>query len=144
MVTSHHRQVTIVTYKVAPMSEVHLAISALLSSRCGGRALSVTAIRPSARLSVPALGAQLPRMQPTETAGYLQLSHVRTADPSADGRRSAASRTAIGGGAYRLAAPGAITVATLAARLLDFYKSIGLSINMTNTIVYIYNITIRS
>ena len=31
-------------------------------------------------------------------AGCLQLSHVRTADPSADGRRSAASRTAIGGG----------------------------------------------
>jgi len=32
---------------------------------------------------------------------------MRTADPSADGRRSAASRTAIGGGggAYRLAAP---------------------------------------
>ena len=28
----------------------------------------------------------------------MQLSHVRTADPSADGRRSAASRTAIGGG----------------------------------------------
>ena len=31
-------------------------------------------------------------------AGCLQLSHVRTADPSADGRRSAASRTDIGGG----------------------------------------------
>jgi len=31
-------------------------------------------------------------------AGCLQLSHVRTADPSADGRRSAESRTAIGGG----------------------------------------------
>ena len=30
--------------------------------------------------------------------GCLQLSHVRTADPSASGRRSAASRTAIGGG----------------------------------------------
>ena len=28
-------------------------------------------------------------------AGCLQLSHVRTADPSADGRRSAASRTVI-------------------------------------------------
>ena len=36
--------------------------------------------------------------------------HVRTADPSADGRRSAASRTATGGvGSYRLAARGAIT-----------------------------------
>jgi len=31
-------------------------------------------------------------------AGCLQLSHVRSADPSADGRKSAASRTAIGGG----------------------------------------------
>jgi len=30
--------------------------------------------------------------------GYRQLSRVRTADPSADGRRSAASQTAIGGG----------------------------------------------
>ena len=31
-------------------------------------------------------------------AGCLQLSHVRTADPSADGLRSAASQTAVGGG----------------------------------------------
>jgi len=31
-------------------------------------------------------------------AGCLQLSHMRTADPSADGHRSAASRTAMGGG----------------------------------------------
>ena len=31
-------------------------------------------------------------------AGCLQLSHVRTADASADGHRSAASRSAIGGG----------------------------------------------
>jgi len=31
-------------------------------------------------------------------AGCLQLSHVRTADRSADGRRSPASRTAINGG----------------------------------------------
>ena len=31
-------------------------------------------------------------------AGCLQLSHVWIADPSANGRRSAASRTAIGGG----------------------------------------------
>ena len=43
-----------------------------------------------------ALGAQLP--QAAGTLGCLQLSHVRTADQSADGRRSAASRTAIGGG----------------------------------------------
>ena len=44
-------------------------------------------------------------------AGCLQLSHVRTADPSADGCRSAASRTIElpSAGTYRLAAPGAIT-----------------------------------
>ena len=30
--------------------------------------------------------------------GCLKVNHVRTADPSADGRRSAASRTAIGRG----------------------------------------------
>jgi len=42
-------------------------------------------------------------------AGCLQLSHVWIADPSANGRRSAAIRDAIGGGAYRLAAPGATT-----------------------------------
>jgi len=74
----------------------------LCSRRCeGGGALSDTAIRrsvcPSPRRAV-ALGYM--------HAGCLQRSQVRTADPSADGRRSAASRTAIG---YRLAAPGAIT-----------------------------------
>ena len=41
-------------------------------------------------------------------AGCLQLSRVRTADPSADGRRSAASRTAVGGG-HIVSPPGAIT-----------------------------------
>jgi len=41
-------------------------------------------------------------------ADCLQLSHVRTADPSADGRRSATSRTAIGGG-MSSRRPGAIT-----------------------------------
>jgi len=44
-----------------------------------------------------ALGAQLPCLG-YRHAGCLHISHVRTADPSADGRRSAASRTAIGGG----------------------------------------------
>ena len=39
-------------------------------------------------------------------AGCLQLSHVWTADPSADGRRSAASRTAIGGGISSRRCPG--------------------------------------
>ena len=46
-------------------------------------------VRPSSR-SAAALGYR--------HAGCLQLSRVRTANPSADGRRSAASRTAIGGG----------------------------------------------
>ena len=47
-------------------------------------------VRLSIRLSVTALGYR--------HVGCLQLSHERTADPSADGRRSAASRTDIGGG----------------------------------------------
>ena len=38
-------------------------------------------------------------------AGCLQLSHVWTADPSADGHRSAASRTAIGGGGHIVSPP---------------------------------------
>ena len=59
--------------------------------------LSDTAIRPSVCPSV----CPSPRRATAVSyryAGCLQLSHVRTADPSADGRRSAASRTAIGGG----------------------------------------------
>jgi len=47
-------------------------------------------VRLSIRLSVTALGYR--------HVGCLQLSHERIADPSADGRRSAASRTDIGGG----------------------------------------------
>ena len=43
-------------------------------------------------------------------AGCLQLSHVRTADPSADGRRSAASRTAIVGGHIVSPSPGRYVV----------------------------------
>ena len=67
----------------------------------GRGALSDTAIRLSVCLShgAAALGYR--------HAGCLQLSHVRTADPSVDGRRSAASRTAIGGGGHIV--PGAIT-----------------------------------
>ena len=56
------------------------------------RSLNDTAIRPSVCPSprrTAALGYR--------RAGCLQLSHVRTADPSADGRRSAASRIAISG-----------------------------------------------
>jgi len=54
--------------------------------------LSDTTIHPSVSLShsAAALGYR--------HAGCLQLSHVRTADPSAYGSRSTASRTAIGGG----------------------------------------------
>jgi len=59
---------------------------------CGG-VLSDTAIRPFVCPS-PRRAAALGYRH----AGCLQLSHVRTADPSADGRRSAASETAIGGG----------------------------------------------
>ena len=51
-------------------------------------------------------------------AGCLQLSRVRTADPSADGRRSAASRTAICRGVYRLGATGAIPCHTERQRTL--------------------------
>ena len=56
-------------------------------------------VRLSLRLSVPLRSC--PRRAAAlgyRHAGCLQLSHVWTADPSADGRRSAASRTAIGGG----------------------------------------------
>ena len=56
-----------------------------------GEALSDTAIRPSVCPS-PRRAAVL------GYAGCLQLSHVQTADQSADGRRSAASKNAIGGG----------------------------------------------
>jgi len=56
-------------------------------------ALSDTAIRPSVCPSARRAAALGYRH-----TGCLQLSHVRTADPSADGRRSAANRNAIGGG----------------------------------------------
>ena len=42
-------------------------------------------------------------------AGCLQLSHELTADPSADGRRSAASRTAIGGELVEIMAESAVS-----------------------------------
>jgi len=49
-------------------------------------------------------------------AGCLQLSHVLTADPSADGRRSAAN--CHWRGAYRLAAPGVITCYILCSNIV--------------------------
>jgi len=55
--------------------------------------LSNTAIRPSV-----CPGPRRAAAVGCRHAGCLQLRHVRTVDPSADGRRSAASRTAIGGG----------------------------------------------
>jgi len=58
------------------------------------RTLSDTAIRPSVCPSCPMRAVVLGYRY----AGCLQLSHVRSVDPSADGRKSAASRTAIGGG----------------------------------------------
>ena len=59
--------------------------------------LSDTAIRPSVCPSVCPSPWRATAVN-YRYAGCLQLSHVRTANPSADGRRSAASRTAIGGG----------------------------------------------
>jgi len=59
----------------------------LLCPRRRGGALSDTAIRPSV---CPSLGYR--------HAGWPATRDVRTADLSANGRRSAASRTAIGGG----------------------------------------------
>ena len=59
-----------------------------------------TAIHPSVYLS-PRRAAALSYRH----AGCLQLSHVRTADPFADGRRSVISRTAIGGGGHIVSLP---------------------------------------
>ena len=75
-----------------------VASNLLLYPRCRG-GLSDTAIRPSVcpRLGYMHAGcvAQLPR----QSARWLPATRdVRTADPSADGRRSATSRTATGGG----------------------------------------------
>jgi len=73
-------------------SDVRVINAFNVPGRVGG-ALSDTAIRPSVRPSprrADALGCR--------HVGCLQLSHVRTADPSADGRRSASSRTAVGEG----------------------------------------------
>ena len=78
--------------------------SVLLCPRRRGGALTETAIRLSVCPSIS--WRSCPRLY---HAGCLQPSHVRTADPSADGRRSAASRTGIGGTAYLLAGPRAIT-----------------------------------
>ena len=60
-----------------------------------------TAIRPSVCPS-PRRAAALGYRH----AGCLHLSHVWTADPSADGRRSAASRTAVDGGHIVSSPPG--------------------------------------
>jgi len=69
-----------------------VANSLLCPPRAVGVALCDTAIRPSVCPSSRRAAAVRYRH-----AGCLQLSRVRSADPSADGRRSAASRTAIGG-----------------------------------------------
>ena len=86
-------------------------INSLVMLRCGGR--GHYAILRSVRLSVPALGAQLPWAIGT-LAACLQLSHVRTADSSTDGRRSAASRTAIGGSISSLRPRGGDTLLAFA------------------------------
>ena len=72
---------------------INLNCSQVIMHPRRSRSLSDTAIRPSVCPS-PRRAAALGYRR----AGCLQLSHVRTADPSADGRRSAASRTAISGG----------------------------------------------
>ena len=62
-------------------------------------------------------GAEGPGFKSQLHVGCLQLISVWTADLSVDGRRSAASRTAIsGGGAYCLPAPRAITCFTWYSR----------------------------
>ena len=98
----------------APVSQMAAVVAALSVRECNrrldecnfyapavgrGGALSDTAIRPSVCPSVP--WRSCPRRASALSyrhASCLQLIRVRTADPSADGRRSAASRTAIGGG----------------------------------------------
>jgi len=71
----------------------------------GGGALSDTAIRPSVCLSHGAAAVAISTLAACSLATAGCTRDVRTADPSADGRRSAASWTAIGDGTYRLAAP---------------------------------------
>ena len=70
-----------------------------------GVALSDTAIRPSVRLSHGAAALGTTAALGYRHAGCLQLSHERTAGRSADGRRSAASRTVIGGRGYIVSPP---------------------------------------
>jgi len=107
---------------------------ALLCSRRWGGAISDTAIRPSVCLSHGAavLGYR--------HAGCLQLIRVRTADPSADGRRSAASRTAVGGG-HIVSPPGAITSLLLwcAVKKLLEWKHRHLGPNLQNILRQSYS-----
>jgi len=77
-------------------------------------ALSDTAIRPSVCPSPRRAAALFYRH-----AGCLQFSDVRTADSSADGRRSAASRTAIGGG---IPSRGAITCSIMISDVTSPYR----------------------
>jgi len=85
-------------------------------------ALSNTAIHPSVCPS-PRRAAALGYRH----ADCLQLSHVRTADLSADGRRSAASRTAIGGG--------------ISSRAISSYRAITCSYVFLNTVLFIAIVT---
>ena len=78
-----------------------------LHPRRGGGALSDTAIRlsvcPSLGYRHAGCGAAAQAIGTLAACSWPATRDVRTADPSADGRRSAASRTAIGGGRhYRL------------------------------------------
>jgi len=70
----------------------------------GGGALCDIAIRPSVCLSASRWqrGAAAQAIGALAACSWPAIRDVRTADRSADGRRSAASRTVISGGAYRL------------------------------------------
>ena len=70
------------------------AIEICYYPRRRGGALSDPAIRPSVRLS----GAAAKAIGTLAACNWPATRDVRTADPSADGRRSGASRTAVGGG----------------------------------------------
>jgi len=77
---------------VCVCASVRPCVRACVWPHCSG-ASSNTVIHPSVCPS-PRCAAALSYRH----AGCMQLSHVRTADPSANRRRSAASQTAIGGG----------------------------------------------
>jgi len=71
-----------------------LPTPALLCPRRSGHSAIPPSVRPSVCLSVPRRSCprRAAALGYNRHAGCLQLSHVRTADPSADGRKSAAGQ----------------------------------------------------